>query len=299
MSQYEKLRKGEKGAWISIMTYAILSFAKLVVGSIGDSAALRADGLNNTTDIVASVAVLVGLRISQKPPDGDHAYGHLRAETIASLLASFIMAVVGIQVLFNAAKSFFVGEFVVPSTLTAVVAVVSGIIMWFVYLYNSRLAKEINSNAVKAAAYDNRSDAFVSFGTAIGIGAAVLGFPIIDTITALIVGIIIIKTAYEIFAESTLQLTDGFEHEDVVKLQSVASQVDGVIKVRDIKGRYHGNTILIDLTVTVDPQLNVWESHRITEEIEKAIALEKPTSVVLVHIEPEGIEENQHPKETD
>lgn len=291
MNQYEKLRKGEKGAWISIIAYVILSFAKLLVGYIGSSAALRADGLNNTTDIVASVAVLVGLRISQNPPDGDHAYGHLRAETVASLIASFIMAIVGIQVLFNAGKSFFIGEFVTPSKLTAIVAIISGIVMWFVYLYNSRLAKEINSSAVKAAAYDNRSDAIVSFGTAIGIGAAILGFPIIDTITALIVGIIIIKTAYEIFAESTLQLTDGFEPEDVKKLEAVTSQVSGVIKVRDIKGRYHGNMALIDLTVTVNPELNVWESHRITEEIEKAIDFEKPSSVVLVHIEPEGIDE--------
>lgn len=290
MSQYEKLRKGERGAWISIIAYIILSFAKLLVGYIGSSTALQADGLNNTTDIVASVAVLVGLRISQKPPDGDHAYGHLRAETIASLIASFIMAVVGIQVIFNAGKNFFAGDYITPSKLTAVVAIISGIIMWAVYLYNSRLAKEINSNAVKAAAYDNRSDAIVSFGTAIGIGAAILGFPIIDTITALIVGIIIIKTAYEIFAESTLQLTDGFEHQEIKQLKEITSQVEGVLKVTDMKGRYHGNMALIDLTVTVDPNLNVWQSHQITENIEEAIDLEKPYSIVLVHIEPDGIE---------
>lgn len=296
MSQYEDLRKGEKGAWISIIAYIILSLAKLIVGYIGDSNALQADGLNNTTDIVASVAVLVGLRISQKPPDGDHAYGHLRAETISSLIASFIMAVVGLQVIFNAGKNFFVGEYTAPSKLTAVVAIISGIIMWFVYLYNNKLAKEINSTAVKAAAYDNRSDAIVSFGTALGIGAAILGFPIIDTITALIIGLIIIKTAYDIFAESALQLTDGFEEEDIKKLEALTNNVSGVIKVRDIKGRYHGNITLIDLTVIVDPTLNVWESHQITEEIEKAIDLEKPNSVVLVHIEPEGIEELQNNK---
>lgn len=291
MSQYQNLRKGEKGAWISICTYFILSFAKLLVGYIGGSTALQADGLNNTTDIVASVAVLVGLRISQKPPDGDHAYGHLRAETIASLIASFIMAVVGLQVLFNAIKNFFVGEHVAPSLLTAVVAIISGVIMWAVYMYNNRLAKEINSNAVKAAAYDNRSDAIVSFGTAIGIGAAIIGFPIIDTITAVIVGIIILKTAYEIFTVSALQLTDGFESEEIKKLKEVTSQVDGVLKVTDIKGRYHGNMALIDLTVTVDPNLNVWQSHTITENIELAIDLEKPSSVVLVHIEPDGLDE--------
>ena len=82
------MRAGEKGAWLSIGTYIFLSAMKLTVGYIGLSSALKADGLNNTTDIIASVAVLVGLKISQKPPDSNHQYGHLRAETVASLVAA-------------------------------------------------------------------------------------------------------------------------------------------------------------------------------------------------------------------
>ncbi|GEK35381.1 cation diffusion facilitator family transporter [Kurthia sibirica] len=289
MTTYENLRKGERGAWISITAYIILSFAKLLIGYIGNSTALKADGLNNTTDIIASVAVLIGLRISQKPPDGDHTYGHMRAETVASLIASFIMAVVGIQVLFSAAKRLFEPTDLAPSPLTAAVAVVSGIVMLFVYRYNMKLSKEINSTAVKAAALDNRSDAYVSFGAAIGIGAASLGYPIIDSITAMIVGMIIIKTAYEIFAESVMTLTDGFDEHELKALSDVVKHVDGVIELIDIKGRNHGSMILVDLTVTVDPQLNVWDSHHITENIEKEIRLQKPTSIVLVHIEPEGL----------
>ena len=87
----------ERGAWISIAAYLVLSSFKIFCGYLFASSALLADGFNNLTDIVASLAVLIGLRISQKPPDSDHAYGHLRAETIAALVASFIMAVVGIQ----------------------------------------------------------------------------------------------------------------------------------------------------------------------------------------------------------
>ena len=94
-----------KGAWLSIGTYLILSSAKLTIGYIGTSEALKADGLNNTTDIIASIAVLVGLRIAQRPPDSNHQYGHLRAETVASLVASFIMLVVGLQVLVSSLKA--------------------------------------------------------------------------------------------------------------------------------------------------------------------------------------------------
>lgn len=286
---YTNLRQGERGAWLSIATYLILSTAKLTIGFIGASTALKADGLNNTTDIIASVAVLIGLRISQKPPDGDHHYGHLRAETVASLVASFIMAVVGLQVLFNSGKSFIENNHSSPSLLTAVVAIISGIIMYIVYRYNLKLSERTKSSAVKAAALDNRSDALVSFGTAIGILGAIVGFPIIDSITAIIVGIIIIKTAYEIFFEAVHTLTDGFDEEEVETLSTLVRNVDGVIHLIDLKGRNHGNMVFVDLTVTVNPELNVWKSHQITEDIENTIRLVKPLTVVLVHIEPDGL----------
>lgn len=103
--QTANLKRGEKGAILNIAAYLILAAVKLVIGLIYHSEALRADGLNNATDIVASLAVLIGLRISQRPADSDHAYGHYRAETISSLIASFIMMAVGIEVLIGGAKA--------------------------------------------------------------------------------------------------------------------------------------------------------------------------------------------------
>jgi len=286
MELYSNLKEGEKGAWISIITYLLLSAVKLSVGIIGSSEALKADGLNNTTDIIASIAVLIGLRISQKPPDQNHHYGHLRAETIASLVASFVMAVVGIQVLLHAIQNIGAGRTVEPSLLTGIVAVGSALVMYGVYRFNLRLSKRINSSAVRAAAYDNRSDALVSFGTAIGIAGAILGFPIIDSITALLIGVLIIYTAAGIFKEAVYTLTDGFNEDEVETLSHLVKNVNGVIELKDLKGRTHGNMVFIDLTVTVDPDLNVVESHRITEEIERKISKAKPFSTVLVHIEP-------------
>lgn len=287
MDLYSNLKEGEKGAWLSIWTYLILSTFKLVVGFIGSSEALKADGLNNTTDIIGSIAILIGLRISQKPPDEDHHYGHMRAETVASLVTAFIMAFIGFQILVHATKSFFVVEQITPSSLTAVVALISALIMYVVYRYNLKLSQRIKSEAVRAAAYDNRSDAIVSIGTAIGIGGALIGFPIIDNITALLIGLLVIYTAWKIFYPSVHALTDGFKESEVKILTSLALGVEGVILVKDIKGRMHGNLMFIDLTVTVNPMLNVVDSHRITEEIEKSIGTRNPQSVILVHIEPD------------
>lgn len=287
MDLYTNLRKGEKGAWISIGAYVFLSAVKLTFGFLGSSEALKADGLNNLTDIIASVAVLVGLRISQKPPDENHHYGHLRAETIASLLASFIMAVIGLQVLMNAVQSIFEPAAEAPSLFTAWIAFFSAIVMYGVYRYNLKLSREIKSSAVRAAAYDNRSDALVSIGAGIGIIGAIFGAPILDVITAFIVGLIIIKTALDIFKESVITLTDGFDEDEVETLSVLVRRVPGVITLRDFKGRNHGNVMFIDLTVSVAPYLNVVESHWITEEIERKIQKVKPHCVILVHIEPD------------
>ncbi|MFJ7738585.1 cation diffusion facilitator family transporter [Lysinibacillus sp. NPDC097287] len=291
MELYTNLRQGEKGAWLSIGTYLLLSSTKLTIGYIGTSDALKADGLNNTTDIIASIAVLIGLRISQKPPDSNHQYGHLRAETVASLVASFIMLIVGLEVLVNSLKSLWEPAGTTPSLLTAYVAIGSAAVMYVVYRYNLALSKKIRSAAIKAAAFDNRSDALVSIGTAIGILGAIYGFPIIDTLTAIVVAFIIIKTAVEIFWEAVQSLTDAFDIDEVETLSVLIRNVEGVIELLDFKGRAHGNMYFIDVTVSVNPYLNVFESHRITEVIEHTVMRENRFCHVFVHIEPH-IEEN-------
>lgn len=143
LEQYTNLRAGEKGAYISIIAYVFLSVLKLIVGYLGDSEALKADGLNNTTDIIASIAVLIGLKISQRPPDDDHRYGHFRAETIASLIASFIMVYVGIEVLKTAVENMVHPIHQEPSVITIFVSIFSAIIMFVVYKYNIALAKKL------------------------------------------------------------------------------------------------------------------------------------------------------------
>ncbi|MBC1907543.1 cation transporter [Listeria booriae] len=286
MENYDDLRKGERGAWLSIIAYIFLAVLKIVVGIVGNSDALQADGLNNTTDIVASVALLIGLKISRIPPDEDHLYGHRRTETISSLIASFIMFLVGIEVVWRAIVAFWHQEFVTPSMLTAIVALFSGIVMYIVYLINNNLAKKVDSQAVKAAAYDNRSDAYVSFGTFIGITGAVVGLAWLDNVTALLVGLLIIYTAWKIFYDAAHTLTDGFDIGKIQAIHTIIADVPQVHQVLDIKARMNGNRIWIDATISVKADLNVAESHAITEKIETAIRATYPNAYTLVHIEP-------------
>jgi cation diffusion facilitator family transporter len=283
---YDDIKQGEKGAWLSIIAYIFLSAIKLSIGYFTNSEALSADGLNNASDIIASIAVLVGLIISRKPPDKDHRYGHYRAETIAALIASFIMFAVGLQVLYQAFMKFRVPSIESPDIIAAWTAVFCAIVMYFVYLYNIRLARKINSNALMAAAQDNRSDAFVSVGAFIGIVGSQFGLPWLDPLTALLVGIMICKTAWDIFRDSSHALTDGFDDAELQTIKQTIHDIPGVEKIIDIKARILGNNKLVDVTIGVNQQLNVSESHEITEHIENRIYELHNISQVHIHIEP-------------
>jgi len=284
--RYEDLKTGEKGAIISIIAYLCLSAIKLVIGYAGNSEALRADGLNNATDIVASIAVLIGLRLSQKPADQDHPYGHWKAETVASLMASFIMMAVGIQVLFGAVSSIFEGKHEAPDLISAWTGAFCAIVMYFVYRYNKRIAAKINSQAVMAAAKDNLSDAWVSIGTVVGIVGAALGLPWLDPVTAVLVGFLICKTAWDIFRDASHHLTDGFDEDKISAFRKTVQRVQGVKGVKNIRARNYGSNAVVDVVILVKSNMDIRVAHDIADEVEHALKLSHGVYDVHVHIEP-------------
>ncbi len=286
LESYSNLKKSEKGAWISIITYIFLSIFKVVVGNLTHSDVLLADGLNNATDIIVSIAILIGLKVSQKPPDLDHPYGHFRAETISALIASFVMATVGLNVIYNAGRVLFQANKTAPDITAAWVAIFCALVMYLVYLYNRNLAAKVNNKTLMAAAHDNRSDAFVSIGAAVGIIGSQFGLPWLDPLAAVIVGFAICKTAWDIFRESSHALTDGFDETKLTALRKTIQKTSGVKAINDIKARIYGSNVFIDVVVQVDPSLNVVDSHRITEAIEKTMLKKHNISNVHIHIEP-------------
>lgn len=297
--KYNNLKMGERGAIVSIVAYLLLTAIKMAVGYLSGSEALKADGLNNATDIVASIAVLIGLRLAQRPPDKDHGYGHWKAETVASLVASFIMMAVGLQVLFEAARSVFEPGGESPDLIAAWTGLFCAGVMFGVYRYNKRLATKINSQAVMAAAKDNISDAWVSIGAAIGIAASQLGMPWLDPLTALAVGVLICKTAWDIFREATHHLTDGFDEELIEVYREEIRNVDGVQQVKELRARNYGNNVVVDVIITVQPHLDLHAAHDISTIVENRLQDEHEVYTVHVHVEPDSeiaaVSENGRP----
>ncbi|MDM8147227.1 cation diffusion facilitator family transporter [Priestia megaterium] len=284
--RYKDLKMGERGAILSICVYICLSALKLFIGYTTNSEALKADGLNNTTDIIASIAVLIGLRISQKPADKDHPYGHWKAETVSSLVASFIMAIVGLQVLYEAVTSILEQKTEAPDLIAAWTGIFCAIVMYFVYRYNRNLATKINSQSVMAAAKDNLSDAWVSIGTAIGIIGAQFHLPWLDSVTAVIVGFLICKTAWDIFREASHHLTDGFDENQLEEYKETILNTPGVKGVKDIKARNYGSSPVVDVSILVNSTLGVGAAHDITTKVERALAQEHNVVDANVHVEP-------------
>lgn len=285
-ARYDELKKAEKGAIISIVAYIIVSAAKLLIGRFANSEALWADGLNNATDIIASIAVLIGLRLAQKPADKEHKYGHWKAENVASLVTSLIMLAVGLQVLISSIQTIIAGETTSPDMIAAIVGIVSAVLMYGVYFYNKQLAAAVKSSALLAAAKDNRSDAWTSIGTAIAIFAASFGLGWLDSLTAIVVAVLILKTAIDIFRESAFSLSDGFDDELVIQYEQAIATLPEVLAVKAIRGRMYGANVFVDVVIAMEKTLTVEESHQVADEIEVMLAERFQVFDTDVHIEP-------------
>jgi len=275
-----------RGIYLSIVTYVIISTTKLLVGYSFDSDAVFADGLNNFTDSFASIALLVGMILSQRPADQNHRYGHYKIETITTLIMSFVIFYIGITVTIDSTTALINQEYAAPTPINAVVGLSSGVIMSGVYWYNNRLGKKLNSPSLKASAKDNLSDALTSFATALSVVLSRTGILWLDGAMAIVVGLIIIKSGYDIFKESAFSLSDGFPQEDLDNYRKIVRMVPGVRAVSDIRGRNYGANVYIDITILVDPEISVQAGHNITEKVESALQQTEDVTAIDVHVEP-------------
>lgn len=288
-NQIQNLKIAERGAILSITAYVLLSGFKLAAGNIFHSDALTADAFNNISDIAGNVAVLIGLRLAQKPADKDHKFGHWKFEDLASLITSFIMFVVGLQVLNSTIQKLMSKELVEVDMTGALVGMVSAIIMLAVYQYNRILAKKVRSKALDAAAKDNLSDALTSIGTSVAIFAAAFNLPIIDKIAAIVITFLILKTAYDIFMESFFTLSDGFDEELLHQYEEDILKLPKIVSVKSQRGRTYGSNIYLDIVLEMNPDLSVYESHEITEHVETLLKLKHGVFDVDIHVEPSEI----------
>ncbi len=284
--QVERLQESENGAKVSIAVYILMAGLKLGVGLFFNASSLIADGFNNFGDVISSIAMLIGLRTSRIPPDDNHPYGHWKAESIASLLTSFIMILLGMQVLTDAIGKILSGELIAPNPLAGIVGLISAMVMWGVHRYNLNLSHKTHSKGLKAVAKDNLADALTSLATAIAIFAASFSLWWVDYVMALIVGGIILKTGVEIASENMFSLSDGFNQQLLNEYRASVIKINRIQQIVSLKARMYGNNIYVDITIVVSGNMSVQESHDLTEEVEELLFKQFDVMHTDVHVEP-------------
>lgn len=289
----ENLRIAKRGPIVSIVAYLVISIAKLIFGYSFHSNSLIADGFNNLSDIVGNVALLFGLHLASQPADANHKFGHWKFEDLSSLITSFIMFIVGFQVLIQTLQAIFFGKETAIDPLGAIVGVISALIMLLVYAYNKRLSKRVKSSALVAASKDNLSDAITSIGTSIAIVAASLHLPIIDRIAAIVITFFILKTAYDIFMQSAFSLSDGFDNKHLKKYEAAILEIPKITAVKSQRGRTYGSNVYLDIVLEMNPDLSVYESHAITEQVEQLLSERFAVYDIDIHVEPSKIPEDE------
>ena len=278
----------------SIVNFALLVF-KFVAGIVGHSAAMVADAVHSLSDFVTDIIVVAFVRISGKPEDEGHDYGHGKYETLATAIIGLILFFVGIGIMFNGAKSVFDTingkPLAAPSILALTVAALSILLKELLYRYTIHKAKGLNSQAMIANAWHHRSDAFSSIGTFIGIGGAIcLGeqWRILDPLAAIVVSIFIMRVAVQLLnpcVDELLERSLPAETENII-LEIIRSFPE-VSEPHHLRTRRIGNRLAIEVHIRMNGNTPLAEAHSLASEVEKRLKYEfgKDTHIGI-HIEP-------------
>ncbi|HPE68103.1 MAG TPA: cation diffusion facilitator family transporter [Thermotogota bacterium] len=292
-----RLKKIRQASWIGILGNGVLALLKLTVGLVSGSMAVVADGIDSTTDIVTSLLSLFTVRVMQKPPDLEHPYGHLRAETITTRVLAFIIFFAGIQVATTSFDQLFnPGQKQLPGLLPLLVTLLSVGGKTFLAIYKLSAGRKWKSPMLVADGKNMRNDILVSGGVFVGLFfTLVLKLPVLDAITSLVVSVWILKVAFGIFLESNTELMEGCDDPSLYrKIIEHVERIPDAHHPHRIRIRKMGTLFVIDLDVEVDGALCVSEGHEVARRVEKVLK-ESMENIydVLVHIEPLGNKEEE------
>ncbi len=297
MSDAPQIRKRRiyRVTLIGFAVNLVLSLAKLAAGVFGRSGAMVADAVHSFSDLATDIVVIVFARISAKPRDDGHDYGHGKYETLATILISIALGVVGVGILVNSIGAVRVvldgGQLPRPGLIALVAAVLSIAAKEILYRYTVREGRAIDSPSVVANAWHHRSDALSSFGTLAGIGCAYfLGdrWRIADPIAALVVAVFIFKVAFDLIRTGLDELLEkSLPEETEREILRIVTLDPAVREPHNLRTRRIGAAIAIEVHVRVDGSMSVAHSHDLTVGIERRLRERfGEGTMIAVHVEP-------------
>ena len=283
----EGLRVTTLGAALNLL----LVMAKLAVGILGNSRALVADAAHSMSDLISDLVVVWGLIAGSRPSDDSHHYGHDKLELLAEMILGGILIAAGLGIAMNSLKVVLIGGIRPPSLIVLPVALVSAVSKEYLYRITMVTARRTGRPSLVANAWHHRSDALTSVGAFLGSGLAVVrpAMAFADAIVGALVSVVVIRVGVGIGWEAAARLVDTAPGRDYMRrMERMILEVQRTRSVRDLKMRYVGRRIAVEVHLGLDPEMPVRESHDVAREVKNTI-MERDSRVfdVLVHVEPE------------
>lgn len=281
---------GLQASGIAVAVNLVLAISKIVTGIVGNSYALVADGIESTADIVSSLIVWSGLRISAKPPDSRHPYGHGKAESIAGMFVSlFLLGAAGVIAVHSLREIHTPHH--MPAGYTLVVLTTVIVVKETMYRFVFKVGDTLESTSLRGAAWHHRSDALTSLAAFIGISIALIGgkgYESADDWAALLACGVIFYNGLRLLRPAMDEVMDAAVPEEIEgTVRSIAGEVSGVMEVEKCRIRKSGLGLLMDIHITVDGDIPVREGHEIGHVVKDDLCRsELPIHDVVVHIEP-------------
>lgn len=292
----------KKVSLVGILGNIVLTAFKLFAGVIGRSGAMVSDAVHSLSDVFATFIAFLGVRLSKKPADKEHPYGHERFECVASLALGLILLFTGLGIGKTGLTTILAGHYdrlAPPGAIALVAAVVSIVSKEAMFWYTRHYAKLLGSPAFMADAWHHRSDAFSSVGSLIGVAGAMLGWPVLDSVASVVICLFILKVAYDILKDALSKMLDtsrGEEYE--AKLRSYVLAQEDVRGIGLLQSRTFGNRVYIDLVIQVDGDLPLRAAHAIAERVHAAVERDFPDiKHIMIHVDPAEEPPEQEPTE--
>ncbi len=290
------LASGFRASLVSVIANPLLALGKIVAGVLGNSYALIADGIESTTDIFSSLVVWKALRVSARPADREHPYGHGKAESIAGLLVAAALMAAALLIAVQSVREIITPHHA-PAPFTLVVLVVVVVTKELLYRYVGGAGDALGSTALKSDAWHHRSDAITSAAAFVGIAIALLGGPgyeAADDWAALVACAIISYNGVQLFRPALAEIMDAaVSRETETHVRHIGCAVEGVREIEKCRIRKSGFGLLMDIHVVVDGELSVRDGHVIAHRVKDALmTCELPVHDVVVHIEPHRERQN-------
>ena len=291
MTNEEFQKVANRVSIVTIIGNVVLSLFKLLAGIFAHSGAMISDAIHSASDVFSTIVVIIGIRLSSKESDKEHPYGHERLECVAAILLAMILFITGLGIGMDALKNIFAGnysELQIPGMLALIAAIISIVSKEGMYWYTRHYAKKIDSGALMADAWHHRSDALSSIGALIGIGGAMLGYPVMDCVASLVIFVFIAKAAYDIFKDAMDKMVDrSCDEETENKMRECVLQNQNVQGIDMLQTRIFGNKIYVDVEILLDATLSLGKAHAIAEEVHDDIERNFPkVKHIMIHVNP-------------